>query len=225
MTARAGEAAVLGALIRFEVVRRARARPQQVVALLYAVFVPAAYGAGSLGWVDDAGLALLVFTLYAGFGIDRSLAYDELLVPNFVAPNRYVAAKVASLAIALVAIGGLVGATVLLASAGSGDHALWHAALFLLLALYFLPLVLLVESAMETRLPLLAAVIVLFVVLGIVAWVLGPEFVRQAFGFSVIPYRLETLGPLARRALVVSPLLTLILLPLVRRRLPGLGGR
>lgn len=213
---------VLLEMTRFEAVRRARWRPQRLVAVLYVAFVLLGYHGGSPEWVGEAGLALLVFTLYAGFGVDRQLGYDQLVTSNWVGAGRYTAAKILSLAFSLLVAAGVVGTTVLTGSAGSWDQAAWHSLLFLTLAVYLLPLVLLAELGMESRLPMVGVVPLVAVLWGVLAWIVGPD---AASGWLVGPpptaARVEDLGPLAARAMGVSLPLALALLWVVRRRVAG----
>lgn len=209
-------------LVRFEGMRRVLWRPQPVAVALYVVFVAMAHAIGSTGWIDDAGIGLLVFTLCAGFGVDRELAYDQLVLSNWVSPWPYVGAKLVSLALALLATAGIVGITVLAASSGAWPEARWHALVYLLVAAYSLPLVLLAELEMETRLPMVAVVAGFAVAGGILAWLVGSEVaLGWIVGAPPIQYRVETLQPLARRALGVSMPASFVVLVLIRRRIAG----
>lgn len=213
---------VLLGMTRFEVVRRARWRPHRFVVVLYVAFVLLGYHGGSPEWVGEAGLALLVFTLYAGFGVDRQLGYDQLVTSNWVGAGRYTAAKILSLAVSLFVTAFIVGTTVLIGSSGAWGQVAWHSLLFLTLAVYFLPLVLLVELEMESRLPMVGVVPLVAVLWGVLAWIVGPDAVS---GWLVGPpptaERGGALGPLAARAMGVSLPLALALLYGVRRRVAG----
>lgn len=205
------------AWLRFELARRIRWGPWPVALVLYAAFVGLACARGMPGPVEEAGLALLAWTLHAGFGVDRDLGFDDLMTSGLVTPDAYVAGKTAALGIALLAAAAVVAATVW---AGSGSPAVAgrQAALFVLLGFWFLPLVLLVEAGVETRLPFVGA-FVLFVALGgVAAWALGPERALWLAGMPWRPDRLESLAPLAVRAVGVAPALSLAGLALVRRR-------
>lgn len=188
----------------------------------FVLFVIVSYHAGSTGRVGEANLALLAFTLYGGFGVDRELAFDQLVTSNWVGPWRYIVAKLLSLALVLLIATSLVAATVLAASSGAWDHAVWYSLLFLLLGAYFLPIVLFVELGMESRLPMVGAILLVGVAMLVVAVVAGPPAAPVwLLGALPRPYRLETLGPLAGRALSFSLPLAFGLLFLVRRRVAG----
>lgn len=216
------DGSILLEMTRFETVRRARWRPHRFAVVLYVAFVLLGYHGGSTEWVGEAGLALLVFTLYAGFGVDRQLGYDQLVTSNWVGAGRYTAAKILSLAFSLLVAAFVVGTTVLAGSSGSWHQAAWHALLFLTLAVYLLPLVLLVELGLESHLPMAGVVPLVAVLWGVLAWIVGPAAVS---GWLVGPpptaERVGTLGPLAARATGVSLPLALTLLYGVRRRVAG----
>lgn len=212
---------VLLEMTRFEAVRRARWRPHQFVVVLYVVFVLLSYHGGSPEWVGEAGLALLVFTLYAGFGVDRQLGYDQLVTSNWVGAGRYTAAKILSLALSLLVVAFVVGTTVLTGSSGSWDQAAWYSLLFLTLAVYLLPLVLLTELGMESRLPMVGVIPLVAVLWGVVAWIAGPEVSGWLVGPPLTGQRVGALGPLAARAMGVSLPVALALLYVVRRRVAG----
>lgn len=192
------------------------------MAALYVAFVVVSFRGGTTSWLLEADLALLGFTLHAGFGIDRELAYDQLVTSNWVDPWSYIGAKMASLALSIGGTTVVVGTTVLVASTGAWDQALWHSLLFLLLGAYFLPVVLFVEMGMESRLPLVGAIVLVGTASLVVTAVWGSDAARALFIGSV-PRSPEvaSLGSLACRALGVSlPAALGILFP-VRRRVAG----
>lgn len=216
----------LAAWVRFEAVRRVRWVPFRAVAVLYVGFVAVAQRRDPPALVADAGLVLLGWTLYAGFGEDRELGFDDLAVPNLATPAEYVAGKLAALAFALAVTGAGVAGAVLVASGGSRAEATWHGVTFGLFGAYLLPLVLWIESATESRLSGLAAVCASAVLFGVLAWVLGAERAVQLAGLERMPPRIETLGPLALRALLIAPIPSLAAVAVVGRRLrvrPAVG--
>ena len=215
----------LPGMVRFETIRRARWRPHQVVAGFYVVFVFFAHHAGSVGWVEEAGWALLAFTLYAGFGVDRQLAYDQLVTSNWVGAWTYIGGKLLSLALALLAMALVVFGSVLAASAGAFGEAAWHALVFVLAAAYLLPLILVAEMGMESRVPAVAALPLFALVAALIAWFFGPEAVTGwLVGSAPEAHRLETTGPFAARALGISLPLAGGVVLLFRRRLGGPAG-
>ncbi|MDX1660886.1 MAG: hypothetical protein R3326_03760 [Gemmatimonadota bacterium] len=148
-------------LVRFELVRRLRWRPLAGLLIAHPIAVVVAYllGSGSgppLGTdVAAIGMQLVwLFLVCFELGRDRELGLDALLVSNLVGPWSYVAAKI-------VALGGLVivyHGALLLAVAGLSPTGLIEAktaaggTISLLAPL--LPLVLLAELFVETRVPL-----------------------------------------------------------------------
>lgn len=213
---------VLVEMARFEGVRRVRWRPHRFVAGFYVLFVLGCYHRGFTDWVGEANLALLGFTLCFGFGVDRELGYDQLVTSNWVEPWSYIGAKVASLSLALLVATCLVGTTVLIASSGAWREAGWYSVVFLLSGGYFLPLVLLVELGMESRLPMVGAIVLVAVAGLVVATVAGPAAVPDwLLGSLPRAHRMETLGPLAGRTAGVSLPFAFALLFVVRRKVAG----
>lgn len=207
----------LGPWIRFEATRRYRWVPGRVVALGYVAFVVQALRGGSAEWVEEAGLALLAWTLHAGFGVDRDLRFEPLVTPGLVSPTAWVAGKAAGLGIGLGAGGALV-ALAVAAGGGSIPAAGFQAALFVLLGLWFLPLALLVEAAVATRLPFVPALLLVALAVAVTAPFLGVGRVLEWTGFGWTVGRFDTLRPLAFRALLVAPPLALACLWALRPR-------
>lgn len=151
---------MIGALARFEAVRRLRWPPlaflvtvhPAAVALAHRLEPPHAPGLGDdVAWLG-ARLAWL-FLLTFEIGRDRGLGFDALLTPGLLAPGAYVAGKLLGTAAVLAAYHGALLGVALLAS---GDRAASVAALGETVAPLppLLAAVLLVEIVSTTRIPM-----------------------------------------------------------------------
>lgn len=170
-----------------------------------------------------AYIAAMAFSLRLGLAADRERALDEYLVTNFVAPACYIGGKLLAAAAYLAAFGACAFAAALLLSAGEWTYALWYTLLFSLVAWVFLPAILLIELATDTRAPAAAAFVGFVVALVAVRQLYGAPVLVDALGLRVERFAFDTLAPLAARALAVPGILAL-LYPLCRWRLLGAAG-
>jgi len=217
------------AVARLELFRTGRAPTTPVAALAFAVILAFGYW---LYWralpprpEDDRLLAhafILAAIIGLRFGIasDRALGAESFLIRNLVGPAAYFAGKLAALLTSLLALTAFAVVTGTILSAGDWNHALWYSLASALAVCLFVPILLLVESAMDTRFPG-AAAFVLFVVAALAASItIGIEPLTSFLGLTMERLDYKSLLPLAWRA-AVAIAITGASYPLWRRRASG----
>lgn len=217
------------AVARLELVR-ARHTPATFVALLCFTAVLALghwlYWRALPPRPEDDRLLVHAFILAATIGLrfgiasDRAQGSELFLVGNLVGPAAYFFGKLTALLASLLVltVSALVTATIL--SAGDWNHALWYSLTSALAVCLFIPILLLVESVMETRFPG-AAAFVLFVVITLTASItFGTKPLVEFLGLDMERLDYRSLLPLAGRAAAALGL-TGLLYPIWRRRASG----
>ena len=224
----AGTAARVAALGRFEAARMVRSRWTALGVLVF--LVAHALGrwqhAGSDGLFTAGYVVAFALSFGPGLSADRDLAFDLLLVFNFLSPGDYALGKSAGMLAWAAAF--TVVCWAIAAALGGGDvrFATWHAALAALLVVAALPFVVVADLLLSTRLPT-AAVLVVLVVCLFTLLALGVEAstLSSALGFQVTPYSYRSLLPLLLRAgvgLALTP--ALIVVGILARYRPPAGG-
>lgn len=172
---------------------------------------------------DDDRLLAHAFVLAAviglrfGIGSDRALGSERLMVGNLVEPAAYFAGKLAALLASLLALTAFALITATILSAGDWNHALWYSLASALAVCLSLPILLLVETGMATRVPG-AAAFVLFVAIALTSSItIGAQSLVTFLGLTMAPLDYGSLLPLAWRALAALGI-TGLLYPIWRWR-------
>jgi hypothetical protein len=206
---------VTAALVRFELRRAARSW-RSWLGLGAAVTILAADNLlrDAAARAEDslfvlAFVAALVTAFRTGWADDRSVAFDELLIPGLVHPRGYFLARVVMAALWIAVIAGVTTATELLL--GDPRAALWYGSYCLLAAWLFTPVALWAEHHSRLRWPMVFPIF-LYVTANLLASVLGgADALRDFIGLAVSRYDFGSLAPALWRSALVVPLLLLAL--------------
>jgi hypothetical protein len=161
--------------------------------------------------------------LRLGWAGERMHGFDEFAIANFLSPRRYLGAKIAALFVFvwLFAVYALLLATLL--SGGDFEYAVWYSIYYAIYALFFVPMILLVESQMDTTVPAAVAVLFFVVLLFVTEAVVGVEHLVALMGLPTGRYRWTAMARFAGHALLGVPLLLALVYPFCARRLDPVG--
>lgn len=171
-----------------------------------------------------AYVAAMILCLRFGLADDRATRFDRFLGDNLISPIRLLAGKLQAVAAFLLLFGAYAFTLALAFSTGEWVYAWWYVLRFTLTAWVFLPIVVLVEVAMDMRYPV-AVVLTGFMILMVAADPLvGVETVTDALGLRAKRFQFGTLTPLTGRAILATGALVL-LYPLCTWRMMGWSHR
>ena len=208
---------------RFEASRMLRSRwtALGVLVFLGAHALGRWQGAGNDGLFMAGYLVAFAVSFGPGLSADRGLAFDLLLVFNFLSPADYALGKSAGMLVWTVTFTAACWAIAVSLGGGDVRFATWYASLLILVVVAALPFVVVADLFLSTRLPTAAVLIVLVAVLfALVALGVEPFTIQEWLGIQVTPYSCPSLVPLALRAgvgVVVTPALIVVGLRLARR--------
>ena len=209
-----GRAGRTWALARHAALTNLRSRPSRaggaaflLIAILGQVFIqpdPTTTGGGDRLF----GYAFLVGALLAlrsGLADHRRCGLGEYLRQNFVTPVEQAAAHATALAAQLLLYTGATFIAGVVVSAGDVRFAAWYTAVLGLGTALFLPIVFLVETVSDFRLPFVAVPILLVVAMAIVEPFRGGSWLLEVLGLHVTPFEVDTLLPLLLRVAIAAP--------------------
>lgn len=214
----------LAGLVRFQLVRLWRWRGSALGVLgmvLAAAFTMTARLTHRMGAADAAELADVAFLIALSavmrldLGTDRDQGYTEFLTPCFVPPGLLYLSRLLAVILAVAGFAALA-MPLVMAAAGSIGLGAWHVALWTAVAVALLPAVVLVELAVPTRAPLIAAL--LFVFTGLTALAMSPLSTHVLAELGLVGLKagqFADLRPVALRATGLAGIGSALLYPLV----------
>lgn len=218
---------MIAQLATFELRRAAERRIVPIALLLFTAALAIGHvdhwrgkapnGTAFFGYAYLIGLVLL---MRFGLAADRQLRFDEYLLVNHVRPRTYLAAKACAMGALLFAYC-LLGALVEIVFAGGGvSEAAWIAVAWSLTAWLFAPIAMLVETWLDTSVPV-AVVLLVYVIVVMTEYMSRHTIVSvEMLGVrQLAPGDWASLGPLALRALLGAPIGFLAVGALARFRL------
>jgi hypothetical protein len=203
-----------GAVVAFELRRRWHGARFRLAVLLVALASLTLGLAIRPGWLDLRGAASLyryVYLVCLALVFRFDLAHDaehgfaDFIAPNLVGTGAYVAARLAAGLAGLLQFALVAAPLTALAPVLDIRFALWNGAFWILLATLFSPAVAAAESALKTRLPVLAVALLTIIAILVAAGLGVGEALLSALGTRGATYgAFASLDDLAWRAAVVG---------------------
>jgi len=172
----------------------------------------------------DAYVLAALVALHAGIARDHRFQFDAFLANNVLAPRELYASKVCAAVLCILVASFCTFVVALAMSAGDIEYSAWYAMLLCLVALLFLPAVVLSELLFEIEYPVAIVALAFTAVLSVAGRASGARRILDALALGGERFDYSNLSRLALRA-VIAILVTGLLYPLYLWKLDPLQRR
>ena len=172
----------------------------------------------------DAYVLAALVALHAGIARDRRFYFDAFLANNILAPRELYTSKLCATVLCLLAASCCTFVVALAMSAGDVEYSAWYSIVLCLVALLFLPAVLLSELLLEIEYPVAIVALAFTALLSVAGRASGARRILDALALAGERFDYSNLSRLALRAFIAVAV-TGLLYPLYLWKLDPLQRR